>query len=109
MRGGLEQLILKFEFFIFMNILSLKEYPIIVELLDSNEKVVKIKYLTDELDDCIFENINPGDYNLRLIHDKNENYKWDSGNYLNKIKPEETIHSLDKIKIRANWVIREKI
>ena len=50
-----------------------------------------------------------GDYNLRLIHDKNENLKWDSGNYLNKIKPEETIHSSEKIKIRANWVIREKI
>ena len=49
-----------------MNILSLKEYPIIVELLDSNEKIVKIKYLTDELDDCIFENINPGDYSCLL-------------------------------------------
>ena len=31
------------------------------------------------------------------------------GTNLNKIKPEETIHSLEKIKIRANWVIREKI
>lgn len=92
-----------------MNILSLKEYPIIVELLDSNEKIVKIKYLTDELDDCIFENINPGDYSIRLIHDKNKNMKWDSGNYLKKINAERTIHSLEKIKIRANWIIRESI
>ena len=78
-------------------------------MLDSNEKIVKIKYLTDELDDCIFENINPGDYSIRLIHDKNKNMKWDSGNYLKKINAESTFHSLEKIKIRANWIIRESI
>ena len=92
-----------------VDIETLKKYPIIVELLDTKEKIIQSKYIQSQFEECIFENINPGDYNLRLIHDKNENYKWDSGNYLNKIKPEETIHSLEKIKIRANWVIREKI
>lgn len=92
-----------------MNVLSLNEYPIIVELLDLNEKIIKTKYLKDELDDCIFENINPGDYSIRLIHDKNKNMKWDSGNYLKKINAEITIHSIEKIKIRANWIIRESI
>ena len=87
----------------------MKKYPIIVELLDTKEQIIQSKYIKSQFDECIFENINPGDYNLRLIHDKNENHKWDSGNYLNKIKPEETIHSSEKIKIRANWVIREKI
>lgn len=92
-----------------VNIETLKKYPIIVELLDTKEDIIQSKYIKSQFDECIFENINPGDYNLRLIHDKNENYKWDSGNYLNKIKPEETLHSLERIKIRANWVIREKI
>ena len=92
-----------------VDIETLKKYPIIVELLDTKEKIIQSKYIQSQFEECIFENINPGDYNLRLIHDKNENYKWDSGNYLNKINPEETIHSLEKIKIRANWVIREKI
>ena len=92
-----------------VDIETLKKYQIIVELLDTKEKIIQSKYIKSQFEECIFENINPGDYNLRLIHDKNENYKWDSGNYLNKIKPEETIHSSEKIKIRANWVIREKV
>ena len=41
--------------------------------------------------------------------DKNQNQKWDTGNYLKKINPERTIHNLEKIKIRANWIIRENI
>ena len=92
-----------------VNIETLKKYPIIVELLDTKEKIIQSKYIQGEFDECIFENINPGDYNLRLINDINKNFKWDSGSYLNKIKPEETIHSSERIKIRANWVIREKI
>jgi len=92
-----------------VNINSLKKYPIIVQLLDSNEKIIKTKYMKDVLSDCIFENINPGDYNVRLIHDENKNMKWDSGNYLKKINPEETVHSIEKIKVRANWIIRETI
>ena len=28
---------------------------------------------------------------------------------LKKINPERTIHNLEKIKIRANWIIRENI
>ena len=92
-----------------LNITSLKTYPIIVELLDLNEKIIKTKYLSSNLDDCIFNNINPGDYNIRLIYDKNENKKWDSGNYLKKINAEKTIHSIEKIKVRANWIIREII
>ena len=92
-----------------VNIETLKKYPIIVELLNTKEQIVKSKYIQSQFDECIFENINPGDYNLRLIHDKNENSKWDSGNYLKKIKPEETIHSSQIIKVRANWIIREKI
>jgi hypothetical protein len=57
----------------------------------------------------VFENVKPGEYNLRIIHDINNNGKWDTGNYLKKIKPENIVHYNDTIKVRANWVIREKI
>ena len=92
-----------------INVKSIKKYPIIVEMLDSKEKIINSKYLRDELDNCIFENVNPGEYSIRLIHDKNNNSKWDTGNYLEKINPEKTIHSIEKIKIRPNWIIRETI
>jgi len=74
-----------------------------------NEEIVMSKTLLNSLEPCVFENIKPGDYNLRLIHDKNNNGKWDTGDYLNKNKPEEVIHYNDTIKVRANWVIRERI
>ena len=92
-----------------LSIKSINEYPLIVDLLDSNEKVIKSNYLLNDQEACIFENIIPGDYNIRLIYDKNQNQKWDTGNYLKKIKPEKTIHNLEKIKVRANWIIRENI
>jgi hypothetical protein len=92
-----------------LSIKSINEYPLIVDLLDSNEKVIKSNYLLNDQEACIFENITPGDYNIRLIYDKNQNQKWDTGNYLKKINPERTIHNLEKIKIRANWIIRENI
>ena len=41
--------------------------------------------ITENAMKTAFENINPGDYSIRLIHDKNKNMKWDSGNYLKKI------------------------
>ena len=92
-----------------MNLSKISFKPIIVDLIDMNEKIIMSKNLNDSFEACIFENVIPGEYNLRIIHDKNENRKWDTGNYLKKRKPEQVIHYNDTIKVRANWVIREKI
>ena len=80
-------------------------------LIDNKEtkKRYRVDHLLNDQEACIFENITAGDYNIRLIYDKNQNQKWDTGNYLKKINPERTIHNLEKIKIRANWIIRENI
>jgi hypothetical protein len=94
---------------IFINLSNISFKPIIVDLIDMNEKIIKSKNLTNSFQACVFENITPGDYNLRLIHDKNKNGKWDTGDYLRRVKPEKVIHYNDTIKVRANWIIREKI
>ena len=94
---------------IYVNLSRISFKPIIVDLINMNEEIVMSKTLLNSLEACVFENIKPGDYNLRLIHDKNNNGKWDTGDYLNKNKPEEVIHYNDTIKVRANWVIRERI
>ena len=39
----------------------------------------------------------------------NKNNLWDTGDFLKKIKPEPTYHYNDTIKVRANWVIRERL
>ena len=74
-----------------------------------NEDIVMSKKLANSFEPCVFENVRPGEYNLRIIHDMNNNGKWDTGNYLKKIKPEKVVHYNDTIKVRANWVIRERI
>jgi hypothetical protein len=45
----------------------------------------------------------PGEYELRILYDENNNGKWDPGNYKKKIQPEITVSLPEKLKIRANW------
>jgi len=92
-----------------LNLSKISFKPVIVDLIDMNEKIIMSKNLKNSLEACVFENVLPGEYNLRLVHDKNENGKWDTGNYLKRIKPEQVVHYNDTIKVRANWVIRERL
>jgi uncharacterized protein (DUF2141 family) len=45
----------------------------------------------------------PGDYELRILFDTNNNGKWDPGNYAKKIQPERVISLDTKLNIKANW------
>ena len=60
------------------------------ELLDNNERVVRKARLVD--DELVFEDLKPGKYFLRFIEDLNENGKWDTGNYAEKLQPEKVYY-----------------
>lgn len=45
----------------------------------------------------------PGEYEIRILYDNNQNGKWDPGNYSKKIQPEKVIALPKKITIRENW------
>jgi uncharacterized protein (DUF2141 family) len=45
----------------------------------------------------------PGDYELRILFDSNNNGKWDPGNYAKKLQPERAITLDTKLNIKANW------
>ncbi len=45
----------------------------------------------------------PGEYELRLLYDTNNNGKWDAGNYSKKIQPETVKLLPQKVSIRPNW------
>lgn len=45
----------------------------------------------------------PGDYELRILFDSNQNGKWDPGNYSRKQQPETVIQLTQKLNIRADW------
>jgi len=49
-----------------------------------------------------FESIEPKKYIIRVVEDDNENGKWDSGNYLEKRKPEK-IHTKTVTEMRPDW------
>lgn len=46
---------------------------------------------------------NPGDYELKILEDINQNGYWDPGNYGMKTQPEKVYNIPQKITIRANW------
>jgi uncharacterized protein (DUF2141 family) len=45
----------------------------------------------------------PGEYELRLLYDTNNNGKWDAGNYSKKMQPEAVKVLPQKVSIRPNW------
>lgn len=46
---------------------------------------------------------NPGEYELRILNDENENGKWDPGSFHLKKQPEKVIAIPRKISIRKDW------
>ena len=47
--------------------------------------------------------ISPGEYEIRILFDSNNNGKWDTGDYSKKRQPEKAITLKDKLAIKANW------
>jgi hypothetical protein len=79
-----------------------KPYDYFIELLNSKGQTVR-KFLKNKINRYTFDYLNPGVYGVRLVKDKNLNNKWDTGNYLKKIQPEEVIYMEGEISLRANW------
>lgn len=45
----------------------------------------------------------PGDYDVKILFDSNNNGKWDTGDYWKKLQPEKVVARKKPISIRANW------
>lgn len=89
-----------------LNLENVNRFPVIVQLVDEKYNVEAEAYLKEN-EPVFFDEINPKKYYLRLIYDDNENGKWDSGNFLERRKPEEIIYYPSKIDVRANWSLNE--
>ncbi len=86
---------------------KVEKQKFILELINEKNQISRRVVKSNSIDLYKFENLNPGNYKLRLIFDKNENNKWDSGNYLKKIQPEKVIYLPDKIELRENWEVNQ--
>jgi hypothetical protein len=45
----------------------------------------------------------PGEYELRILYDRNQNGIWDSGNYRTKQQPEIVVQLAKRLAVRPNW------
>ena len=74
----------------------------IVQLLNEKEKLLK-KYFIQSDTTFDINYLNPKKYLLKLIIDKNNNRKWDTGNFIKKIQPEKVYYYKKTIEIKSNW------
>ena len=74
--------------------------PCVFQLLQ-NEKVIIEFVFTAKPYDLL--DITPGKYQLKYIADSNEDGKWNTGNWVEKLQPEKVINYTTEITIRSNW------
>ncbi len=81
-------------------------YPLIAQLWMGNTLIQQ-----DILQGSItinYPHVDPGTYQIRIIHDENGNGHWDTGNYHTKQQPEAIIQYGKEIRVRAFWDLEEE-
>lgn len=76
--------------------------PILIQLIDKNYNVVKEQLNSSEYE---FKLLNPGDYFIRLIIDRNNNQQYDDGNITDFTEPETILFYIEPIMLKANFEI----
>ncbi len=92
---------------IFLDIVGNNNSKYILQLLDSDEKIIREFIDVSSNSSYTFDYVRPGIYHLRLIEDLNNNDTWDTGNYLKRIQPEPVFYFPNEIDVRANWDLNE--
>ena len=77
--------------------------PYLLQLVDDAGSAINRQVSGSQ--DTIFELnfLDPRVYRIKLIRDENGNGKWDTGNYLKNIQPEQIEFYPEAITVRANW------
>ena len=88
-----------------VNITSLHDQPLLVQLLDSQDKMVKqVKAVNGVAE---FYYLKPQKYYMRLIVDRNDNGVWDTGDYDKDQQAEEVYYYPEEIECKAKWDLTE--
>lgn len=77
----------------------------VVELLDGGDNVKLSAPVRRHRAELL--NLAPGKYYARIFIDRNGNGKYDTGNYDQRIQPEETYYYPGAINLKANWDIEQ--
>lgn len=76
-------------------------FPVIVQVMDRRQQVVRQQFL-ERPGNAIFNYMVPGTYLLKIIHDRNGNKKWDTGDYFKQIQPEKVFLHNEELEIWSN-------
>lgn len=79
----------------------------ILQLIDDKENIIRQTFFISDTT-ISYLNLDPRQYKLKLIHDSNHNGKWDTGNLIYKIQPEQTEYHSETFNVRANWDVEVK-
>lgn len=52
---------------------------------------------------------NPGEYDLQILYDRNQNGKWDPGDFKKQLQPELIVPLDRKLNFKANWTLEPEI
>lgn len=81
--------------------------PYILQLLDDKENILREEtILKSQLVE--YEHLEAGNYFIKVIVDRNRNGRWDTGDYIKNLQPEEVFYFPGQINVRANWEIEEE-
>ena len=89
---------IKYEFF--------EENYYILQLLDDKLNLIQEDFSLYNAT-ITYNYLPQGKYRLRVIKDDNNNQKWDSGNYLQRIQPERVSYFEKTLELIPNWKIEE--
>lgn len=91
---------------LYLNIVG-AEPNAIVQLLNNSDAVVREQRIKPD-NTCDFYFLQPSTkYYIRLFNDHNQNGKWDTGNYSQKIQPEEVFYFPKVWEMKANFEFEE--
>ncbi|MCK4676510.1 MAG: Ig-like domain-containing protein [Bacteroidales bacterium] len=83
-------------------------HQIIIQLLNENDMVINEGLISDGIP-ISYNYLLPGKYKIKVIFDRNNNGRWDTGNYIEKKQPENVLFFNKLIEIRPNWVSEESM
>ena len=76
--------------------------PVIVQILNEKDDVLRQLFITQK-EKLTFDYLAPGKYKFKVIHDWNNNKKWDTGNWGKRLEPEPVEYFDKVITVRSNW------
>lgn len=81
------------------NNIDLGKHPVI-QFLQNDEVKLSYPITATEWSNKL---VTPGEYDVRILYDTNNNGKWDPGNYKEKRQPEHAVSLPQKLSIKADW------